>query len=252
MTSILELSSVSKRFGGLDIISNVNLQVLKGERHALIGPNGAGKTTLFNLITGQYFPTSGTIHFNGKRIDGLAPYKVIRAGIARSFQIINIFNEMTVYENVLNAVVAKHRKSLLFSRRLTRLDAIREETERLLQRINLTPYSAEQAGTLGYGQQRVLEIGLTIALDPELVLLDEPGAGLSPEETRAVVAFIREVTKGKTLLIVEHDMDVVFKLADRISVLNRGSIVVTETPEEITKNKTVKEAYLGKLFEENT
>jgi branched-chain amino acid transport system ATP-binding protein len=251
MTHILELAHVSKRFGGFTVIDDVNLGVLEGEKHALIGPNGAGKSTLFNLITGQYFPTAGTIQFKGRRIDGLAPYKVIRAGIARSFQIINIFKDMTVYQNVRNAVVAKHRKSLAVSRKLAKVMEIREETEYLLSRIKLTPFTDEIAGTLGYGQQRALEIGLTIALDPELVLLDEPGAGLTPEETRSVVALIREVTEGKTLLIVEHDMDVVFNLADRISVLNHGSIVVTETPEEIKKNEMVKEAYLGKLFEEN-
>jgi branched-chain amino acid transport system ATP-binding protein len=251
MTNILELSNISKRFGGFGVITDVNLGVVRGEKHALIGPNGAGKSTLFNLITGQYFPTSGSITFKGKRIDNMPPYKVIRAGIARSFQIINIFKEMSVYENMRNAVVAKHGKSLSFARRLVSEKKIKEETEYLLGRINLTPYMDETAGTLGYGQQRALEIGLTIALDPELVLLDEPGAGLTPEETKGVVALIREITEGKTLLIVEHDMDVVFNLADRISVLNRGTIVVTDTPEEIKKNEMVKETYLGKLFEEN-
>jgi branched-chain amino acid transport system ATP-binding protein len=249
---MLRLSGISKHFGKFRVLNDVNLEVVEGERHALIGPNGAGKSTLFNLITGLYFPTTGTIHFKEKRIDHLAPYKVNRLGIARSFQIINIFKEMTVYENVRNAIVAKHRDSLKFNRRLASLDKVRKETEYILSRVNLAPFRDELAGTLGYGQQRALEICLTVAQDPELVLLDEPGAGLTPEETKEIIKLIREMTARKTLLIVEHDMDVVFNLADRISVLNWGSIVVTETPDQIKKNEMVKEAYLGNLFDGNT
>ena len=250
MTPVLRLNSVSKHFGKFRVLNNVNLEVLEGERHALIGPNGAGKSTLFNLITGFYFPTGGIIQFKDKRIDHLAPYKVSRLGIARSFQIINIFKGMTVYENVRNAILARRHYSLSFTRTLGSLGKVREETEYILDRINLSPFRDEPAGTLGYGQQRALEIGLTIAQDPQLVLLDEPGAGLTPEETKEIVKLIREVTAGKTLLIVEHDMDVVFNLADRISVLNWGMIVVTETPDRIKMNEMVKEAYLGNLFEE--
>jgi len=252
MMPVLRLNGVSKHFGGIHIIEDVNLEILEGEKHALIGPNGAGKSTLFNLITGFYSPTQGTIHLKDTRIDGLAPYKVIRLGIARSFQIINIFKEMQVYENVRNAIVAKHRCSLMFSRLLTSLKKVHEETETILDRIHLQPFRNELAGTLGYGQQRALELGLTIALDPEVVLLDEPGAGLTPEETRGIVRLIREVTAGKTLVIVEHDMDVVFDLADRISVLNRGTILATGTPEEIKRNEAVKEVYLGSLFEDKS
>jgi len=250
MTPILRLNGVSKHFGGIRVIDDVNLEILEGERHALIGPNGAGKSTLFNLMTGFYSPTRGSIHFKEKRIDGLAPYKIIRLGIARSFQIINIFKGMQVYENIRNAVVAKHHYSLMFDRMLGSLNEVRKETEYILSRIHLKPFQNELAGTLGYGQQRALELGLTIALDPELVLLDEPGAGLTPDETREIVRLIREVTAGKTLVIVEHDMDVVFDLADRISVLNRGTILATGTPEEIKRNEAVKEVYLGSLFEE--
>ena len=249
MTPILCLSGIAKEFGRFSVIEDVNLEVDQGERHALIGPNGAGKSTLFNLITGQYFPTHGHIHFKDKRIDHLPPFKINRLGIARSFQIINIFKAMTVFENVRNAVVAKHRLSLNFMRPLTGLTKVQEETETILNRINLRPFRNEPAGTLGYGQQRALEIGLTIAQDPELVLLDEPGAGLTREETKEIIQLIREVTAQKTLLIIEHDMDVVFNLADRISVLNWGKILVTGTPEQIKKNEMVKEAYLGNLFE---
>jgi len=246
---MLQLSNISKRFGKFRVLNDVNMEVVEGERHALIGPNGAGKSTLFNLITGRYFPTNGSIQFKGRRIDQLAPYRVNRLGIARSFQIINIFKEMTVYENVRNAIVAKHRDSLKFTRRLASLDKVRQETDYLLSRINLNSYRDEPAGTLGYGQQRALEICLAVGQDPELVLLDEPGAGLTPEETKEMIKLIREMTAGKTLLIVEHDMDVVFNLADRISVLNWGSIVVTGTPDQIKKNEMVKQAYLGNLFD---
>jgi branched-chain amino acid transport system ATP-binding protein len=250
--SALRLTGVSKHFGGIHIIDDVNLEILDGERHALIGPNGAGKSTLFNLITGFYSPSQGTIHFKERRIDGLAPYRIIRLGIARSFQIINIFKDMKVYENVRNAIIAKHRYSLAFHHLLTNLKEVEEETETILGRIHLTGFRDEPAGTLGYGQQRALELGLTIALDPEVVLLDEPGAGLTPDETREIVRLIREVTAGKTLVIVEHDMDVVFDLADRISVLNRGTILATGTPDEIKRNEAVKEVYLGSLFEEKS
>jgi branched-chain amino acid transport system ATP-binding protein len=250
VTNILALKGVTKDFGHFRAINGVDLVVYKGERHALIGPNGAGKSTLFNLITGHYVPTRGTIQFNDTRIDGLAPHKIARLGIARSFQVINIFKELTVFENMRNVIVAKHRLALQYLRRLATMGQITEESEYLLDRFNLMAYRDESAGTLGYGQQRALEVGLAIALDPELVLLDEPGAGLSPEETREIVKLIREVTAQKTLLIVEHDMDVVFNLADRISVLNYGMILASGTPEEIRNNATVREAYLGNLMDE--
>ena len=246
---MLTLKGVSKNFGHLAVIVDVELEVVKGEKHALIGPNGAGKSTLFNLITGHYKPTKGTIQFKEKRIDKLAPYAIIRLGLARSFQIINIFRDMTVYENMRIAITAKQRLSLNFSRRLSKLGNIHEETEAILNRINLYPFRDDPAGTLGYSQQRALEVGLAVALDPDLLLLDEPGAGLSPEETREIVKLVKEVTAEKTLLIVEHDMDVVFDLADRISVLNHGALVATGTPEEIRNNQTIKEVYLGSVLD---
>lgn len=247
---MLTLKGVSKYFGQLPVILGVDLEIKEGERHALIGPNGAGKSTLFNLITGRYKPTGGTIYFKHQRIDKLPPYAITRLGIARSFQIINIFKDMTVYENVRIAVAAKHRLSLSSVHRLSGLGRIREESETILRRVNLHPFRDEPAGTLGYSQQRALEVGLALSLDPELLLLDEPGAGLSPSETRDMVSLVKEVTAGKTLLIVEHDMDVVFNMAHRISVLNYGTIVATGTPDEIKNNPMVKEVYLGNLLEE--
>ncbi len=246
---MLTLKGISKYFGSLGIIINVDLEVIEGERHALIGPNGAGKSTLFNLITGHYRPTGGLIQFKDRRIDRLAPFEIIRLGIARSFQIINIFRDMTVYENMRIAITAKHRLNLNFTRRLLRMGSIQEETESLLNRVNLFQFRKEPAGTLGYSQQRALEVGLAVALDPDLLLLDEPGAGLSPEEAGEFVRLVKEVTAGKTLLIVEHDMEVVFDLADRISVLNHGTIAATGTPEEIKNNQTVKEVYLGGVLD---
>ncbi len=247
VTNLLTLCDVSKYFGRFRAVSGVNLSVRKGERHALIGPNGAGKSTLFNLITGRYVPTTGTIHFKDSRIDGLAPYKIARLGIARSFQIINIYKDLTVFENMRNAVAAKRRLAVKWTGRLAAIKQVAEETDYLLDRLNLAGYRDVPAGTLGYGQQRALEVGLAIALDPELVLLDEPGAGLSPDETRAIVKLIREATAGKTLLIVEHDMDVVFGLADTISVLSYGTILASGKPEAIRSNAAVREAYLGNL-----
>jgi len=248
MLPILKLTNVTKDFG-FRVVDDVSLDIIEGERHALIGPNGAGKSTLFNLITGRYGVSKGTIRFKEKRIDGLPPYKVIRLGIARSFQIINLFKDRTVFQNMRTAVVAKHRLGLVCSRLLGRMVTLTAETEYLLDRLSLLPFKDEIAGTLGYGQQRALEIGLTIALDPEPVLLDEPGAGLTPSETKEVVKLIREITARKTLVVIEHDMDVVFNLADRISVLNRGRLIACDAPNEIKKNSAVKEAYLGNLFD---
>lgn len=246
---MLVLKGVSKHFGPLAVIQRVNLEVTKGERHALIGPNGAGKSTLFNLITGHYRPSAGEIYFKDRRISGLAPHEITRLGISRSFQIINIFRDMSVYQNMRITVTARHRMSLNFRCQVASLGQVREESEFVLSRVGLLPFMNEPAGRLGYSQQRALEVGLAVALDPELLLLDEPGAGLSPDETRSIVGLIKEVTTGKTLVIVEHDMDVVFDLADRISVLNYGTIVASGSPDEIRRNETVKEVYLGNVLE---
>jgi len=246
---VLVLKGVSKHFGPLAVIQRVNLEVTKGERHALIGPNGAGKSTLFNLITGHYRPSAGEIYFKDRRISGLAPHEITRLGISRSFQIINIFRDMSVYQNMRITVTARHRMSLNFRCQVASLGQVREESEFVLSRVGLLPFMNEPAGRLGYSQQRALEVGLAVALDPELLLLDEPGAGLSPDETRSIVGLIKEVTTGKTLVIVEHDMDVVFDLADRISVLNYGTIVASGSPDEIRRNETVKEVYLGNVLE---
>lgn len=242
---ILQLRGLCKSFGDTEIIRGVDLDVASGERRALIGPNGAGKSTLFHLISGNLGATAGTVAFEGCDITGWAPQRVNRLGLARSFQITNIFPKLTVFENVRLAVMRQHPQPTAFWRRVDRLPAVREATERLLEQVRLHTRSATLAGGLSYSEQRSLEIAMTVASDPQLILLDEPMAGMSSEETDYTLHLIREVTAGRALLIVEHDMDVVFKLADRISVLVYGQVIATGTPEDIRQHRGVREAYLG-------
>jgi branched-chain amino acid transport system ATP-binding protein len=242
---ILQLRGLCKSFGDTEIIRGVDLDVASGERRALIGPNGAGKSTLFHLISGNLGATAGTVAFEGRDITGWAPQRVNRLGLARSFQITNIFPKLTVFENVRLAVMRQYPQPTAFWRRVDRLPAVREATERLLEQVRLHTRSATLAGGLSYSEQRSLEIAMTVASDPQLILLDEPMAGMSSEETDYTLHLIREVTAGRALLIVEHDMDVVFKLADRISVLVYGQVIATGTPEEIRQHRGVREAYLG-------
>lgn len=241
----LKLTGVDKSFGSLSVIKGVELSVQKGHRHAVIGPNGAGKSTLFNLISGMFPVTAGEIQLNGQRISGLAPHKINRAGLSRSFQITNIFHKMSVFENLRIGVLAKHGSRFDLLRPISRMRAINEETGRILDLVGLSVRSDHLAGDLTYSEQRALEIGMTLSTGAEVILLDEPTAGMSREETAQAVELIRKVTEGKTLLMVEHDMSVVFSLCDRVSVLVYGSILATDTPEAISKNSAVQQAYLG-------
>lgn len=250
MSVVLQLQDVHKSFGALDIIRGVTLDIHKGERHAIIGPNGAGKTTLTNLISLRIRPSKGKILFKNSDITSESPFRLVRKGIGRSFQIINVFKEMTVFENLWNAVIARHEYRSSLWRNLKSLKDVEREAEATLRLIDLTFAKDKLASELPYGEQRVLEIGLTLASNPELILLDEPAAGLSASETRDVTALIKKVTEGKTLMLIEHDMDVVFSLADRISVLNYGEILAQGSPEEIRRNPKVKEVYLGYRDEE--
>lgn len=244
-TPILQLQGLSKSFGETAIIRGVDLDLAPGERHALIGPNGAGKSTLFHLISGNLSPTAGRIAFLGRDITAWAPQRINRMGLARSFQITNIFPKLTVFENLRLAVLRQQARPTAFWRRIDRLPGLREATEQLLERVRLQARAQTLAGELSYSEQRSLEIAMTLASDPQLILLDEPMAGMSSEETDYTLALIREVTEGRALLIVEHDMDVVFKLADRISVLVYGQVIATGTPDEIRHHQGVREAYLG-------
>ena len=246
MTSpAIELRDVQKSFGNVKIIHNLNLTVAKGERHAIIGPNGAGKSTTFNLISGYITPTSGSVFLEGEVISGLRPYQINRRGLSRSFQVTNVFANMSVWENIRCAVLwaAGHRYA--FWKNIDNLPEVRERTAQILRDINLMPRRDVLAGLLTYAEQRALEIGITVAGGANVILLDEPTAGMSHAETERAVALIRRLTEGRTLLIVEHDMSVVFGLADRISVLVYGHIIASGTPDEIRSDPKVKEAYLG-------
>ena len=241
----LELRNVSKKFGKAEIIRSASLQVYPGERLALIGPNGAGKSTLFNLISGRSAPSAGAILLNGKSIAGLTPFQINRLGLARSFQITQVFPQLSVAENVRAAVLWPLGYRYAFWRRLRGLDEVHRKTDRVLAQIGLAHQRASVAGTLSYAEQRALEIGITIAGDAGLILLDEPTAGMNRHESAAAVALIRHVTNGKTLLMVEHDMSVVFDLADRIAVLVAGQIIACDTPDKIRADPAVQAAYLG-------
>ena len=243
--AVLALEAVDKSFGEAQIIRSVNLEVERGEKHAIIGPNGAGKSTLFHLCSGQFAPSQGRILLNGQRIDGLAPHEVTRRGLARSFQITNIFPGLSVYENIRLSVMRRHGLTYAFWRGVGAFRKVAAETEAILGQVRLEPRARDLASALSYSEQRALEIGMTVASDPRVILLDEPMAGMSHEETSYATRLIREIAEGRTLMIVEHDMDVVFSLADRISVLVYGEIIATGTPEEIRADPRVREAYLG-------
>jgi branched-chain amino acid transport system ATP-binding protein len=246
MTSpAVELRGVQKSFGNTSVIRDVNLTVVKGERHALIGPNGAGKSTLFNLISGYIIPTVGSILLKDEIVSGLPPYQINRRGLSRSFQVSNVFAKMSVWENIRCALLWATGHRYAFWKNIDNLPEVGVRTSQILQDINLISRHDVPAGLLAYAEQRTLEIGITIAGGADVILLDEPTAGMSHTETERAVALIRRLTEGRTLLIIEHDMSVVFGLADRISVLVYGQIIASGTPEEIRGNPKVKEAYLG-------
>ncbi|MBS0337357.1 MAG: ABC transporter ATP-binding protein [Proteobacteria bacterium] len=250
MTSALHLEAVRKSFGNTEIIRGVDLEIPKGERHAIIGPNGAGKSTLFNLISGRFPMTSGSIRLNGEETGGLKPFEINRKGLSRSFQITNIFHNLSVFENVRCAVLWSLGYKYSFWHRLDGLRDARLRAEEVIESIGLAHLGKRPAGLLTYAEQRALEIGITIAGGAEVILLDEPTAGMSRSETANVVELIRRVTAGRTLVMVEHDMGVVFGLADRISVLVYGEVIATGTPEAIRANPAVQEAYLGGLHKD--
>ena len=241
----LELQDVRKSFGKSEIIRGANLQVPHAERFALIGPNGAGKSTLFNLISGRFPITSGDILLNGQSIAALRPFEINRRGLSRSFQITNIFHRLSVYENLRCAVLWSLGYKYSFWHRLNGLKDAHERAESVLEQIGLKRRRDIIAGLLTYAEQRALEIGITIAGGADVILLDEPTAGMSRSETEAAVELIRKVTIGKTLLMVEHDMSVVFGLADKIAVIVYGEVIACDTPENIRNNQKVKDAYLG-------
>ncbi|HWK69290.1 MAG TPA: ABC transporter ATP-binding protein [Burkholderiaceae bacterium] len=242
---ILSLHDLKKSFGATEIIRGVSLSLMPDERHAIIGPNGAGKSTLFHLISGNIRPNSGEILLDGRSIVGKTPQAINRLGLARSFQITNIFPRLTVYENIRLAVMRAHGLQYCFWRFVNANRKVKQQSDQLLELVRLHPRAATIAGEMSYSEQRSLEIAMTLASDPKVILLDEPMAGMSKEETAYTTSLIKEVTAGRALLIVEHDMEVVFSLGDRISVLVYGQLIATGTPDEIRRNADVKEAYLG-------
>lgn len=248
-TPALHIDGLKKSFGKAEIIRGVDLSIADGERHAVIGPNGAGKSTLFNLITGRFPQTSGKVRLHGNDLAGLAPFEINRMGLSRSFQITNIFPRMTVFENVRCSLLWAQGYRYSFWNMVNRSRDLTEGAEEILEQINLTERRDLPAGVLSYAEQRALEIGITIAGGADVIMLDEPTAGMSHSETDYIVDLIRKVTENKTLVMVEHDMGVVFGLADRISVLVYGEIIATGAPEEVRANPRVQEAYLGAALE---
>ena len=241
----VELKRLCKSFGKTEIIRGCDLAVAPGERIGIIGPNGAGKSTLFNLISGRFGPTSGEILLNGQRIDGLLPFQINRLGLARSFQITNIFGRLSVFENLRCGLLWATGYRYAFWKFLADLRDANDRANQLLAMIRLENKRDTLAMNLTYAEQRALEIGITIAGGAEVILLDEPTAGMSKSETARFIDLIREVTVGKTLLTVEHDMSVVFGLADKIAVLVYGEVIAFDVPEAVRANPRVQEAYLG-------
>ena len=241
----LSLQDVRKSFGKTEIIRGVNLDIRAGERHAVIGPNGAGKSTLFNLISGRFGVSSGKILLNDANITNKKPFEISRLGLARSFQITNLFPKLSVFENLRVSVLWSLGYKYSFLKNINQLKDAEERAEALLTQLSLERRRDTLAGLLTYAEQRALEIGLTVAGGADVILLDEPTAGMSRSESDRAVELIRDVTKGKTLVMVEHDMSVVFGLADRISVLVYGEVIATDTPQAVRDNKAVQEAYLG-------
>ena len=241
----LELRDLRKSYGKSEIIRGVNLAVRSGERVAVIGPNGAGKSTLFNLISGRFAPTSGDVLLNGQRINGMKAYEINRLGLSRSFQITNIFPKLSVFENLRCGVLWSLGYGYTFLKFLVNLDDANARAQQLMEMIHLDKKRDVLAMNLTYAEQRALEIGVTIGGGSNVILLDEPTAGMSHTETGRFIELIKEVTVGRTLLTVEHDMGVVFGLADRIAVVVYGEVIAFDTPDAVRANASVQEAYLG-------
>jgi len=244
---ILTIDNLTKRFGGVHAVNGINLEVMPKETIAIIGPNGAGKTTFYNMVSGRMLPTEGKITLDGQDITGLPPHKISRLGVSRSFQINNIFPEMTVQENVEVVLSAYHGHSRKLFNIASRNTGIQQEAVEYLKRLGIDGLKDQRAEVISYGDKRLLEIAMVLATQPKLVLLDEPTAGMTPDETRRTTKLVKSLADSGdyTFLITEHDMDVVFNLADRILVMHRGEKLFAGTPEEVKNHPEVRVAYLG-------
>jgi ABC-type branched-subunit amino acid transport system ATPase component len=242
---ILELQEVSKRFGAAPVLDRLSLTLLPGERRGLIGPNGAGKTTLINILTGKLRPDAGRVLYRGADITALPAHRRNRLGMGRSFQILSLFGGATVGENIRNAVLRRRKQHVSPFRRLARLDAVAAETEAVAASVGLHDALAEPVDTLPYGAQRRLDLALVLAQDPDLLILDEPAAGLAAAETRDLVSLLKSIIGRRSLILVEHDMDVVYALSDRITVLDYGRVLTEGTPQAVSADPEVRRIYLG-------
>ena len=242
---LLDVSGLKKSFGGVNATDNVTLEVATGECHAVIGPNGAGKTTLISLLNGALAPDSGTIHFDGRRINSVPVHKRCHLGLARSFQITSVLMDMPVIANVALAIQAQQGHSFRFWHNARKDERLREPAMAFLDQVGLAARARESARSLSHGERRQLEIAMALATNPKLLLLDEPMAGMGPDESQVMIETLSKLKESKTILLVEHDMDAVFALADRISVLVYGRIIASGTPDAIRGDEAVKRAYLG-------
>jgi branched-chain amino acid transport system ATP-binding protein len=242
---MLQVESLQKSFGGFMAVLDANLLVEKGDIVAVIGPNGAGKTTLFNLITGQLKPNGGSVMFKGQDISGMPPYRICHMGLSRSFQIVNIFHRMTVFDNVQIAVLSNQKKILNFLTPAQNM--VVERTDEILASVGLMEKKDRVCGALSHGDQKVLEMAIALGTEPELLILDEPTAGMSPEETAVTIKLIRKLSGdlGLTILFCEHDMSLVFAVATKIMVMQQGQTIIQGDPETVRADRRVQEAYLG-------
>lgn len=243
--AILKLKEVSKHFGALEVLSRIDLEVEGGKVTSVIGPNGAGKTTLFNVISGRFPVSSGSIFFKDREISSLKEHEITLAGLARSFQITNIFPNLSVWDNVFLAAQTRSPQRIGLFTRVEKLGEVKRRCEEVLQRVGLAPWKDTPAGQLSHGDQRHLEIGMTLATGPELLLLDEPTSGMSPAEAAQTMDLIQDLSRDVTILLIEHNMDIVMNVSDRIVVLNFGRKIAEGTPEEIADNEEVCRIYLG-------
>ena len=250
---IIETQNLSKHFGGLAAVDDVSIKIEAGTLHAIIGPNGAGKTTFFNLLSGNLKPTNGKVFYKGQDLTGKPIYRMIHMGIGRSFQITNIFPNLTVRENIRLASQAMENKNFRFLMDTAKMESVEERTTIVVEKVGLASQSLLPARMLSHGDQRKLELGMILAPDPELLLLDEPTAGMATDQVPELITLIQEVQQSglKTVILVEHNMNVVMKVSDRITVMHQGKVLAEGTPGEITTNHEVQTAYLGGLYDLN-